>query len=84
MPKQAKSIQFLAEHEAAHIRIPDKIIQSDEAREIFKIQIGTNSNDNFIYEFYADAVAIYRTSSNINDRNIIKAIQFLKSNGVDA
>lgn len=84
MPKQAKSIQFLAEHEAAHIRIPDKIIQSDEAREIFKKQIGTNSNDNFIYEFYADAVAIYRTSSNINDRNIIKAIQFLKSNGVDA
>ena len=84
MPKQAKSIQFLAEHEAAHIRIPDKIIQSDEAREIFKKQIGTNSNDNFIYEFYADAVAIYRTSSNVNDRNIIKAIQFLKSNGVDA
>ena len=62
MPKQAKSIQFLAEHEAAHIRIPKQLIESENGYNIFKkaIKAGVCENDKNIYEFYADSMALSR------------------------
>ncbi|MGN0633926.1 MAG: phage minor capsid protein [Oscillospiraceae bacterium] len=82
LPKQAKSINYLAEHEAAHIRISDKLIQSDEAYKLFKNRKLSNKNDSNIYEYFADAVAIYRMNNNISDTNIIKAIEYLRKGGV--
>lgn len=62
MPRQAKSIQFLAEHEAAHIRIPKQLIESENGYNIFKkaIKAGVCENDKNIYEFYADSMALSR------------------------
>ena len=62
MPKQAKSIQVLAEHEAAHIRIPKQLIESENGYNIFKkaIKAGVCENDKNIYEFYADSMALSR------------------------
>ncbi len=82
IPKQCTTIQFIAEHEAAHIRIPDEILKSDEARKIFKKRNLENQNDKDIFEYYADAVAIFRTGKNISDKNLNQAIEYLRKAGV--
>lgn len=82
LPKQAKSIAYLAEHESAHIRIPDALLESDEANKIWKKRKLLNDNDADIYEYYADATAIYRMNPNVSDNNIIKAIEYLRNGGV--
>lgn len=81
MPKQCATIRYLAEHEAAHIRIPDSVIRSEEAIKIWKKRKLINDNDSDIYEYYADAVAIYKTSSKY-DTNIQNAIEYLIKEGV--
>lgn len=81
MPKQCTTIRYLAEHEAAHIRIPDSVIRSEEAIKIWKKRKLINDNDSDIYEYYADAVAIYKTSSKY-DTNIQNAIEYLIKEGV--
>lgn len=82
MPKQAKSIQFLAEHEAAHIRIPSDLLKSDEAYKLFKNRKLLNKNDLNINEYFADTTAIYRINSGTMSANEIKVIEFLKKGGV--
>ncbi len=82
MPKQCTTIQFIAEHEAAHIRIPDEILKSDEAKKIFKKRNLKNQNDKDIFEYYADAVAIFRMGSNINDNNLNRVIEYLRKAGI--
>lgn len=82
MPKQAKSIQFLAEHEAAHIRIPSDLFKSDEAYKLFKNRKLLNKNDLNINEYFADTTAIYRINSGTMSANEIKVIEFLKKGGV--
>lgn len=82
LPKQAKNIAYLAEHETAHIRIPDELLMSDEAKQIFKKRKLTNMNDRDIFEYFADAVAIFRLNPNSADSGIIKAIEYLQNGGV--
>lgn len=82
LPKQAKSINFLAEHEAAHIRIPDSLIQNEKAVNIFKKYQLNNLNDRYIYEYFADVTAIYRLNPRTTDKKVLKAIEFLQSGGV--
>ena len=81
MPNQCTTIRYLAEHEAAHIRIPDSVIRSEEAMKIWKKRKLINDNDSDIYEYYADVVAIYKTSSKY-DTNIQNAIDYLIKEGV--
>lgn len=81
MPNQCTTIRYLAEHEAAHIRIPDSVIKSEEAMKIWKKRKLINDNDSDIYEYYADVVAIYKTSSKY-DTNIQNAIDYLIKEGV--
>ena len=81
MPKQCTTIQYLAEHEAAHMRIPDSVIRNEEATKIWKKRKLFNDNDSDIYEYYADVVAIYKTSSKY-DKNIQNAIDYLIKEGV--
>lgn len=83
-PKQAysnKLIEYIAEHEAAHIRIPESVIRNEEAIKIWKKRKLINDNDSDIFEFYADVVAIYKTSSKY-DKNIQNAIDYLIKEGV--
>ena len=85
LPKQGKSIRYLAEHESAHMRIPDIILQSDEAVEIHKSFLRSksyNANGQEKAEFFADSLAIYRINPNTNDNNIIKAVKYLKKEGI--
>lgn len=82
LPKQAKSISYLAEHEAAHMRISDELVQNDEAYKLFKNRKLSNKNDSNIFEYFADLTAIYRMNNNISDTNIIKAIEYLRKGGV--
>ncbi len=72
----------MAEHEAAHIRIPDELLKTDEATKIWRKRKLLNDNDEDIFEYLADTVAIYRMNPNTEDRNIIKAIEYLKNGGV--
>lgn len=81
VPEQCTTIRYLAEHEAAHIRIPDDIIRNEEAIRIWKKRKLINDNDSNIYEYYADVVAIYNTSSNY-DKNVQNAIDYLIKEGV--
>lgn len=82
MPKQLKNITFLAEHEAAHIRIPDELLKTDEAVSIWKKRKLLAENDKDIYEYFADATAIFRMNPNTQDENILAAIKYLKNGGV--
>ena len=82
LPKQAKSIRYLVEHESAHIRIPDEILHTDEAIKIWKKRKLKNKNDSDIYEYFADITAIYRLNPQINDNNILKAVEYLRNKGV--
>lgn len=82
LPKQAKSIAYLAEHEAAHIRIPDELLETEQAIKIWKKRKLLNDNDSDIYEFFADATAIYRMNPHIEDKNIIQAVEYLLNGGV--
>ena len=77
MPKQCTTIEYIAEHEAAHILLPRDIITSEKAKKIFKQRKLLNENDVDIIEYFADIVAIYRTSKE-PDANVIKAIEYLK------
>ena len=81
IPKQATTIRYLAEHEAAHIKISEDLLNTDEAKDIFRKRKLINDNDAVVSEFYADVVAIYRTSSNPS-ADIVKAIEYLKREGV--
>ena len=81
MPKQLKNITFLAEHEAAHIRIPDELLKTDEAVSIWKKRKLLAENDKDIYEYFADATAIFRMNPNTQDENILAAIKYLKNGG---
>lgn len=85
LPKQGKSIRYLAEHESAHIRIPDGILNSEEAKEIHKTFLRSKSyNDNGVQiaEFFADSLAIYRMNQTTTDKNVIKAVEYLRKEGV--
>lgn len=84
MPKQfsARSIDFLAEHEAAHMRIPDKILESKESLKIWKNRKIKSKNDTDIFEYYADVVAIKQTSK-YSDSNMNNAIAYLSKSGVN-
>jgi len=82
LPKQAKSITYLAEHETAHMRIPDSLLETEEAKKIWKKRKLLNQNDADIYEYFADATAIYRMNPNISDSNITKAVEYLRNGGV--
>ena len=82
LPKQAKSIQFLAEHEAAHIRIPKQLIESEKGFNIFKraVKAGVCANDMNIYEFYADSMALSRIGH--SDKIIELVIKYLQQGGI--
>ena len=85
LPKQGKSIRYLAEHESAHMRIPDELLNSDEAKEIHKMFLRSKSyNDNGaqIAEFFADSLAIYRMNQATTDNNVIKAVEYLRKKGI--
>jgi hypothetical protein len=85
LPKQGKSIRYLAEHESAHMRIPDKLLQSEEAQEIQKTFLHSksyNDNDAKIEEFFADAIAIYRMNPLTTDACIVMAVEYLKKAGI--
>lgn len=85
LPKQGKSIRYLAEHESAHMRIPDKLLQSEEAQEIQKTFLHSksyNDNDAKIEEFFADAIAIYRMNPLTTDTCIVMAVEYLKKAGI--
>ena len=83
MPMQLKNIVFLAEHEAAHIYIPDSLIRGNTiAERIHDARNLLNENDEDIYEFFADAAAIFRTNPDTKDKNILEAIEFLRNGGV--
>lgn len=86
LPKQAKTIRYLAEHETAHIRIPDAKINNTEALDIyreFKNSPRLNQNSaSSIYEFYADSVACYRISPSNTPKEMVKAVNFLKKEGI--
>ena len=85
LPKQGKSIRYLAEHESAHMRVPDEILNSDEAKEIHKTFLRSKSyNDNGVQiaEFFADSLAIYRMNQTTTDNNVIKVIEYLRKEGV--
>lgn len=82
LPAQAKSIAYLAEHETAHMRIPDSLLETDEAKKIWKKRKLLNANDEYIYEYFADATAIYRMNPNVKDSNVIKAIEYLRNGGI--
>ena len=82
MPKQAKSIAYIAEHEAAHIRIPDSLLDTEEAAKIWKRRKLTNDNDYDIYEYYADITAIFRLNKSTSDSSVLKAIEYLIQGGV--
>jgi hypothetical protein len=78
LPKQGKTIRYLAEHETAHIRIPASDIESEEGFEIFRkaMKRGLCENDKNIYEFYADCEALDRMG--YSDKNIQDAVEYLK------
>lgn len=78
LPKQGKTIRYLAEHETAHIRIPVSDIESEEGFEIFRkaMKRGLCENDKNIYEFYADCEALDRMG--YSDKNIQDAVEYLK------
>jgi hypothetical protein len=82
MPKNARTLRYIAEHECAHIRIPEELMTTDEAIKIWKGRKLLNDNDSLIHEYYADVVAIFRTSRNIQDKNIINAVEYLRRGGV--
>ncbi|WP_303057987.1 phage minor head protein [uncultured Ruminococcus sp.] len=85
LPKQGKSIRYLAEHESAHMRIPDKLLQSEEAQKIQKAFLHSksyNDNDAKIEEFFADAIAIYRMNPSTTDTCIVMAVEYLKKAGI--
>ena len=82
LPKQAKSIAYIAEHEAAHIRIPDSLLNTEEAAKIWKRRKLTNDNDYDIYEYYADITAIFRLNKSTSDSSVLKAIEYLVQGGV--
>lgn len=85
LPKQGKSIRYLAEHESAHMRIPDEILQSDKTNEIHKAFLTSKSyNDNDVKkaEFFADSLAIYRMNPNTTDKYIIEAVEYLRKEGI--
>lgn len=78
LPKQGKTIRYLAEHETAHIRIPVSDIESEEGFEIFRkaMKRGLCENDKNIYELYADCEALDRMG--YSDKNIQDAVEYLK------
>lgn len=82
LPRRASSINFLAEHEAAHIRIPSDIIETETAQKIFKnaVKKGVCKNDLNIYEYYADCLALSRMGT--IDNGIQKAVEYLYLKGV--
>ena len=82
IPKQAKTIAYLAEHESAHIRIPDELLKTKQAVAIWRKRKLKNNNDSDIFEYYADSTAIYRMNPQTTDSNIINAVDFLKGGGV--
>ena len=85
LPKQGESIRYLAEHESAHMRIPDKLLQSEEAQKIQKAFLHSksyNDNDAKIEEFFADAIAIYRMNPSTTDTCIVMAVEYLKKAGI--
>lgn len=85
LPKQAKSIRYLAEHESAHMRIPDEILQKPEALTIHKQFVKSkfvNDNDRNPIEFFADSVAVCRTSSKNVPPKMTEAVQYLKKEGI--
>lgn len=81
MPKHAKTIAYLAEHEAAHIRIPIADIENEEAFIIFRkaFRKGLCENDKDIYEFFADCSATNRTGN--QDSKMQEAIDYLNRRG---
>lgn len=81
MPKHAKTIAYLAEHEAAHIRIPIADIENEEAFTIFRkaVRKGLCENDKNIYEFFADCSATDRTGN--HDSKMQEAIDYLNRRG---
>ena len=85
MPKQAKSIQFLAEHEAAHIRIPYEVMASSDANKLHKSFAKSQhyvDNDMTISEYFADCVAEYRLQGQKSNAHVIKVIDYLSKEGV--
>lgn len=81
MPKHAKTIAYLAEHEAAHIRIPIADIENEEAFTIFRkaVRKGLCENDKNIYEFFADCSATDRTGN--HESKMQEAIDYLNRRG---
>lgn len=82
LPKQAVNIPYLAEHEAAHIRIPESVIREPTAIKLFNDRKLKNYNDKDIHEYFADVVAIFNKSPVVEDENIINAIMYLREKGV--
>lgn len=81
-PKQAKTINYLAEHEMAHARIDDEILKNDEAirihRQFCKSKYANKNDKNKVEEFYADSVAVNRISPDSTPPPMIEAVNYLK------
>lgn len=86
MPSEAKTIEYLAEHEAAHIRIPDKELNTKEAMNILRKFNKTkyaNDNDEFnIYEFFSDSVAWHNISPTTTPSKMLEAVEYLRKRGI--
>jgi hypothetical protein len=85
IPKQCRSISYIAEHEAAHIRIPEKLFKDKEFLKIHKQFLRSkacNANDIKDAEFIADCLATYRMNPNVSDENILSVIDLLSKEGI--
>lgn len=82
-PKCCKNVTFIAEHEMSHIRLRTVNLDSPKGISIHQNRKSVKyENDVKIDEFYADCIAIYRTTHIIND-DIQSVIDYLSTKGVD-
>ena len=85
MPKQCKTITFLAEHEAAHIRYSNRLDNNEIVKTIhlrFTRSTFSNKNVRKISEFIADSVAWHRISPNSTPQKMLEAVELLKKEGI--
>lgn len=81
MPLQCKTIAYLAEHEAAHIRYIDKYNKDDTVISIHKSFMKSkfsNKNDRKLSEFVADSVAWFRVSPVNTPTKMQELVDYIK------
>ena len=80
-PDRARTIEYIAEHEAAHARIPQEKINTVKAQRIhsrFLKSEHVNKNDEYRDEFFADSEAYYRMFKNKTPKEMQAAAKYLR------